>query len=78
MQPTGDVTMQSVGDSNRDETLFCTPIAGSFSGYRDQKAESSSDDHEGISSSSDEPGHFRAPKERSADKRNARSIMSGL
>ena len=77
MQPTGDVTMQSVGDSNRDETLFCTPIAG-FSGYRERKSESSSDEHEGKSSSPDEPGHFRAPKERSADKRNARSIMSGL
>ena len=71
--------MQSVDGStlhntNRDEQLFSTPIA--FSGYRDRQSDSISDEHEGESSSS-EPGHFRTPKERSEDKRNARSIMSG-
>ena len=72
--------MQSIDGStlqntNREETLFCTPIG--FSGFRERKSDSSSDDYEGKSSSSDGAGHFRTPKERSTDNRNARSIMSG-
>ena len=83
MHTVRDVTMESVADNttqfnNRNEVFF-TPIAGSamFSGYRERQSSSEDTVREG-SSSSEETGHFRAVKEQSEDKRNARQIISGL